>query len=715
MAAATHQQPEPDKPVERGPDSLLLAFLRLCRQLERPLGEAELRMAAAVPKGGAELARLGQIADRLGLALQHRRASRRALARMPTPFLLIGREPGKAWLVRGRTHDQLVFVEPVRGGTSACTPAAAAKLGARIVRATASPAHADGAMPGLWRSLLQRRTRGALWQIGLASVVINLLALATPLFMMTVYNKVISHAALRTLDVLAIGMVTLVGFELVLRCLRGYVATYAGARLEAAIGDDLVHHILHLPYRSFEATPSTVMLERLRQLEPLRQFLTGQLPLLVVDLGFVGLFLAALLVLSPVLGLVTLAAMPVFGLLSFLAQRRQAALQRAQFRAASARSAALGEAVAQALTVKALALEPDMERRYERHLVRSVWTALQAGRIAHLAAGIGQALQHFTALVLVYLGARLIVAGELSIGALVATSLLSARALAPMRQMALAWSQFQQAREAVRRLDELLAERTEAAGRHPVSRLQVQGRLRAEAVTFRYPAAKLPALEQVSLEVAPGTMLGIAGPPGSGKSTLTKLLIGLEVPEAGQVLLDGADLRSLPPAAFRHQIGVVPQEVQLFSGTIAENIGMGAARSFARIVAAARFVGADDFIRRLPDGYETVLGERGSGLSLGQRQLVSIARAIVRNPRILVLDEATSALDPTAEAYLLTNIKRAGSGRTVLVVTHRPAVLQACDRVILLEQGRIVHTGTAGEVLALTRMRAARGGLQAVQ
>jgi ABC-type multidrug transport system fused ATPase/permease subunit len=211
-------------------------------------------------------------------------------------------------------------------------------------------------------------------------------------------------------------------------------------------------------------------------------------------------------------------------------------------------------------------------------------------------------------------------------------------------------------------------------------------------------------------------MLGIAGAPGSGKSTLLKLLVKLETPDEGSVLLDGRDLRSLPPLAFRAQLGVVPQEVQLFAGTIAENIAMGAAdRSPARVVAAARFVGADDFIRRLPEGYDTPLGERGAGLSLGQRQLLTVARAIVRNPRILALDEATSALDPVAEAHLLANIKRAGSGRTVLVVTHRPAVLEACDRVILLEQGRIAHAGSPAEVLALTRARVGRGGLQAVR
>jgi ABC-type multidrug transport system fused ATPase/permease subunit len=233
--------------------------------------------------------------------------------------------------------------------------------------------------------------------------------------------------------------------------------------------------------------------------------------------------------------------------------------------------------------------------------------------------------------------------------------------------------------------------------------------LRAEEVCFTYPGAAAPALDGVTFALAPGTIVGVAGPPGSGKSTLVRLLLGVETPEQGRVLLDGQDLARLPPAGYRPRVGVVPQEVQLFAGTVAENIAMGAEeRALSRVVAAARFVGADEFIRRLPQGYETVLGERGLGLSLGQRQLLAIARAIVRNPRILVLDEATSALDAPTEAHLLANIRRAGKGRTVILVTHRPAVLEACDRVLLFERGRLVLDGSPAEALTRSRPPAGR-------
>ena len=351
----------------------------------------------------------------------------------------------------------------------------------------------------------------------------------------------------------------------------------------------------------------------MRQVDQLRQFLTGHLPLLIVDLAFVGLFLAVLLVITPALGIVTAAAMPVFALLSTVAQRYQQAHQQASSRAAAAKASALGEAVSQVLTVKLLALEADMKRRFERHLFRSAWTGLQSGRIAHVAASLGQALQHLTALVLVYLGARMIVAGEMNVGALVAASILSARALTRCGRSR--WPGASSSRHASwwRRLDELMAERGEASGRLAGAEMAVQGRLRVEQVSFRYPGAKEPALDGVTLEVSPGTMLGRRRAARLGQEHAGPAAAGHRGAGIGRVMLDDLDLHALSPVSYRAQIGVVPQEVQLFAGTIAENIALGAPdRAYARIVAAARFVGADEFIRLQPKGYETMLGERGA-------------------------------------------------------------------------------------------------------
>jgi HlyB family type I secretion system ABC transporter len=688
-----------------GEDALLQGFQRLCEQLGRPCAEAEIRAAAPLPEAGMDLRCLLVAAKRLGFKVHHERLRRRNLDAIPTPFLILGKNPGEVRLVRARAGDHLVLVDPLTGETGAHPPAVVARLGATAV--LMKPL-AEATHRGLWRESIQGRLRPVLWELGIASVVINLLALAMPLFLMTVYNKVVNHAALNTLDVLALGMLSLLAFEWLLRSLRGYIASHTGARLDAAIGSEVVHHLVHQPYRAFEAMPSGQILERLRQLDALRQFFTSQMPLLLVDVAFVGLFVAVLFLLDVRLGLIVLAVIPVFALLSVLVHRRQKALVEASFKAAAAKSSCMTEAVTQAMTVKALGLEPEMERRFESRLAEAAWTGFRASHVSNLAAASGQALQHLAVLGLIYVGARAIVAGDLSIGALIAATILTARALAPMRQVAGAWQQLQAVRAAFARLDELMAQPSERAPQ-PSPGLLIRGHVKLEQVSYAYGPAGEPALQDVDLDIRPGTVFGLIGPPGCGKTTVVRLLIGLDRPKEGRVLIDDVDVRLMSPAVLREQLGVVPQEVQLFSGTIAENIAMGARdRSFDRVIAAAKFVGAHDFIQRLPQGYHTPLGERGAGLSSGQRQLISIARALMRNPRVLVLDEATSAIDAASEEYLLANLKRASRGRTIILVTHRLSALSVCDEVAFLVDGGIERLGGAQEVAAYARSRLAR-------
>jgi HlyB family type I secretion system ABC transporter len=686
------------------PDQVTPAFAELCGQLGRPFALAEIRAAApagqAMPVGSVLLA-----AERLGFKARALKASKHSLGAAPAPFLVVGRVPGEAWLASRRVRDHLILLAPGSGLTSACHVDAVADLAERIVLAKplVEPA------PHGWRDTVLRRLRPVLWELGIASVVINLLALATPIFLMTVYNKVINHGALQTLDVLVLGMITLFLFEWALRALRSYVASHTGGRLDAALGSEVIHHLVHLPLRTFERMATGQILERTRQLESIRQFFASQMPLLLVDLAFVGVFVAVLCYLDFRLGAIALAAMPLFWLLSLLARHRHRRLIEAGFRAAAAKASSLGETISQALTVKALGLEPEMERRFKERLADAASSNFQAGHLGGVIASSGQVLQQAVALLIVYVGARAIIAGQMSIGALIAATILTARALAPMRQVVGAWQQLQTVRAAFARLDELLNEPAESLAT-PAPALQIGGRITFEGAVYRYTDGAMPALDGIDLEIVPGQLLGVAGPPGSGKSTFTKLLCGLDHPERGRILLDDLDLRLWSPAVLRQQIGVVPQEVQLFSGTIAENIAMGAQdRQFERVVAAAKFVGAHEFIQRLPDGYDTRLGERGSGLSAGQRQLISIARALIRNPRLLVLDEATSALDGLTEQALLANLKRASRGRTVVMVTHRLGALAIADRVVFLVDGRIERAGAPGEIASFVLQRQSPG------
>ena len=339
-------------------DQLILAFAQLCRMLDRPFALAEIRAAAPAADGAFAVGGILLAAERLGFKARALKPSRHNLAGAPPPFLVAGRVPGEAWLATGRCRIICSCssraradhgVQPGGGGRSRGADRAG-EAARRARRRTG------------WRDTMLARLRPVLWELGIASVVINLLALATPLFLMTVYNKVINHGALQTLDVLVFGMVTLFLFEWALRALRGYVASHTGGRLDAALGSEVVHHLVHLPLRTFERMATGQILERTRQLDSIRQFFASQMPLLLVDLAFVGLFLGVICYLDLRLGAITLAAMPLFWLLSMLARRRHHGLIEAGFKAAAAKASSLGETISQALTVKALGLEPEMER-----------------------------------------------------------------------------------------------------------------------------------------------------------------------------------------------------------------------------------------------------------------------------------------------------------------------------------------------------------------
>ena len=390
-------------------DHLILAFAQLCRVLDRPFAPAEIRAAAPAADGAIGVGSILLAAKRLGFKARALKPSRHNLAKAPTPFLVVGRVCGDAWLATERRHDHLVLVEPGAERVAACGFEAVADLAERIVllKPLAEPAPHPAC-----RDTIMARLRPVLWELGTASVVINLLALATPLFLMTVYNKVINHGALQTLDVLVLGMITLFLFEWALRALRSYVASHTGGRLDAALGSEVIHHLVHLPLRTFERMATGQILERTRQLDSIRQFFASQMPLLLVDLAFVGLFVVVLCYLDLRLGAITLGAMPLFWLLSMLARRRQGSLVEAGFKAAAAKASSLGETISQALTVKALGLEPEMERRFKQRLADAASSNFRAGHLSGMIASSGQVLQQAVALLIVYVGARAIIAGD---------------------------------------------------------------------------------------------------------------------------------------------------------------------------------------------------------------------------------------------------------------------------------------------------------------
>jgi len=702
-ARTEDEEPRAEQPKV---DSLLHCLIRLTQYYGRPVGEADIRASAAIDPDGMSVDAFRLASQRMGYKVGAAPLTAEQLDHLPPPFITRGTKQDPSRLVLERTATGFMVYDPGRGGTVELTGPEVLAFGDGVL--LVKPLSSVEREATGWRGLIVDRIKGVLWELALASFVVNIFALASALFTMVVYNKVLGQNAVDTLTVLAFGMITVYVFDTILRLVRGYISSHTGARLESLIGGEVLHHLLHLPYKHFENTASGMIAERMRQLDTIRNFFTGQMPLTVVDLLFVVIFVAALFFIDPLVGWVTIGAMPVFVLLSLAFHHTQRKLAEQAFMSQAAKASALNETISNALTVKSLALESEIERRFDQRLGVSAWTGFRATNLSNAISVIGNLLQQVVGLIIIVGGARLIIAGEMSMGELIAANMLASRALAPMRQIVSAWHQVQQVADAFRRLDDIMSEPVEMQPGELGPGLPLKGDIKFENISFRYTDDGPPTLDQVSLSIDSGTVLGIMGPSGSGKSTLAKLLQGLYSPSEGRVLIDGTDVAHISPATLRRQIGVVPQEVQLFAGTVRENIALGIAdKDPARVVAVAKFVGAHDFIQHLPKGYDTVLSERGGGLSAGQRQLLAVARALIRNPRIMVLDEATSALDIVTEERLIRNLKRAGRGRTIIVVSHRIAPIAIADRAALVIDGRVERVGPPQEIIAFARARMA--------
>jgi PrtD family type I secretion system ABC transporter len=554
--------------------------------------------------------------------------------------------------------------------------------------------------------------RPVILKLAATSFVINVLGLATPLFMMLVLNRVIGRdpptGGASVMTVLCAGMLIAYGLDFALRVARGWLSARTGARLDTLMSAEVLHHLVQLPYRHFERTPSGVIVERLRQLDVLRNFFTGQMPVLAIDIAFVALFLAATFAISATLGMVATATIPILVGVSLATHRAQRRLTDESFQALAAKSSTLTETVANAATIKALGLEAEVEKRWQARVEQSAWMSFRANNLANIATSASGSLQLVASLVIVVIGVHEVVDHRMTVGALIAANMLATRALQPMRQLVAAWHQLQAVGAAFKRIDALMREAAESPPGELAPMPALMGDIVFERVSYRADDQTPAILRDTDLVVAAGEILGIVGPSGSGKTTIANLIQGLFKPTAGRVLVDGTDIAHISPAQLRAQIGCVPQDVQLFTGSVRENIAMGVVdKDPGRVVAVAKFVGAHDFIQRLPQGYNTVLGERGQGLSTGQRQLLCIARALIRNPRILILDEATSALDPATEEQLLRQLKANTRGRTVIMITHRLAPLAIADRVALVMDGRVERVGPPTDVMAYARIRMA--------
>ena len=538
-------------------------------------------------------------------------------------------------------------------------------------------------------------------EVLIASFFLQLFALITPLFFQVVIDKVLVHKGLTTLDVLAVGLIVVSLFEVVLGGLRTYMFSHTTNRIDVLLGAKLFRHLLALPLAYFEARRVGDSVARVRELENVRNFITGSALTVVIDLLFTVVFLAVMYYYSPLLTWIVLGSIPCYALLSVVVTPILRARVHEKFNRGAENQAFLVESVSGVETLKAMAVEPQMQRRWEEQLAGYVQASFKAGNLNNIANQIAGFINKLVTVLILWVGARAVIAGDLSIGQLIAFNMLAGRVSGPVLRLVQLWQDFQQAGVSVQRLGDILNTPTEPSYNQNRSSLpQLNGRITFDRVTFRYRPDGPEILRTVSLDIPAGQVIGIVGRSGSGKSTLAKLIQRLYVPEAGRVLVDGVDLAMVDTAWLRHRVGVVLQENVLFNRSVRDNIALSdPGMPMEVVVQAAQLAGAHEFILEMPQGYDTLVGEHGSTLSGGQRQRLAIARALATNPRILILDEATSALDYESERIIQQNMQSICKGRTVVIIAHRLSTVRQADRIVVLERGQIAEQGPHDELV----------------
>lgn len=541
--------------------------------------------------------------------------------------------------------------------------------------------------------------RKILLEVLLVSVVLQLFALITPLFFQVVMDKVLVHQGFSTLNVIAVALAVVVLFEVVLGGVRTYVFAHTTSRIDVELGAKLFRHLLTLPIAYFENRRVGDTVARVRELEHIRNFLTGQALTSVLDLLFSFIFIAVMWYYSVWLTLVVLVSLPCYALWSaFISPILRHRLNEKFARNADNQSF-LVESISAMNTIKSMAVSPQMTEHWDKQLAGYVRAGFKVTKLATIGQQGVQLIQKLVMVINLWLGAHLVISGDLTIGQLIAFNMLAGQVAAPVIRLAQLWQDFQQVGISISRLGDILNTPTE----NPQSRLtppEIHGDIQFNDVTFRYRPDGSEVLDHLSLNIKAGEVIGIVGRSGSGKSTLTKLIQRLYIPSNGRVFIDGNDTALIDPAWLRRQIGVVLQDNILLNRSIRDNIALSEpAMPIERVIQAAKLAGADDFITALPEGYNTLVGEQGAGLSGGQRQRIAIARALVTNPRILIFDEATSALDYESEHIIMRNMQHICRGRTVIIIAHRLSTVQQADRILVLDKGRLIEQGSHTQLL----------------
>ncbi len=642
-------------------------------------------------------------AKELGLKAKEAQVSFDRLSRLTMPA--IAAFDGGRFIVLARTDsDKVLIFDPIEGKPKLLpkddfTAQWEKKIILLAYRKSTAPSEKPFGLswfvPSIWKY------RKPLSEVLTASLILQIFGLVTPVFTQVIIDKVLVHRGITTLNVLAIGLITVIMFEGLLNILRTYLFTHTSNRIDISLGTKLFKHLFSLPLKYFEVRRVGDTVARVRELENIRHFLTGAPLTTILDVMFIGVYLVVMFIYSTTLSFVVLGAIPVFALLSLIITPMLRHRLDERFNRGAESQAFLVEMVTGAQTIKAMAVEPEVQKRWESLLANYVKASFRTSKLSGVAGSIGQLIERGSTLAILWLGAHLVMRGDLTVGQLIAFQMLSGRVSGPVLRLVQLWQDFQQTGLSIRRLGDIFHATPEPSLNVTKTRFPaIQGHIRLEGVRFRYRLDGPEIIRNIHLDIKPGMTLGIVGRSGSGKSTLAKLIQRLYLPESGRILIDGIDLSLADPAWLRRQIGVVLQESFLFNGSVRDNIAFHYSQaSMEEVIRVANLAGAHEFVLELPEGYDTIVGERGTALSGGQRQRIAIARALLTAPRILIFDEATSSLDSESEAIIQRNLRQICRGRTVILIAHRLSTLRIAERIIVLERGEILESGTHEELM----------------
>lgn len=691
------------------PDPLLDCLIELARL--HGLGATRASLSAGLPLQGQEaltLALAERAASRVGLATRVQRLDLDAIDELTLPAILILQD-NKACVVLGREgNDRWRILLPETGQGALTLPAEDLRARFSGVVLFARPHFRfDERTPQVsptksghwfWGPVLAQRFvyRDVLW----AALLINLFALAFPIFSMNVYDRVVPNHATETLWVLAIGVALVLGSDLFIRLLRSHFVDEASARIDVQISATLMERVLGM---RLENRPQSVgsFASNLRGFEQVRDFIASGTVTALIDLPFALLFVVVMAWISPWLILPVLTVFVLVLISGYVLQHRLHELSQSTYQASAQRNATLVESLTGIETIKSQGAENLIQAKWERSNQFLSTLNVKMRGLSATAMYSTATLQQFVSVCIILIGVYLISDKQLTMGGLIASTMLAGRALAPAGQIVGLLMQYQGARTAMESLDKIMAQPVERPeGSHFIQRPELKGEIEFRHVSFAYPGRQDMSLEDISFKVAPGEKVALIGKVGSGKTTLQKLIMGLYQPTAGAILLDGIDMRQLDPADVRRNLACVSQDVTLFYGSLRDNIifGMPHARDDA-IVAATETAGLTDFVQRHPQGFDLPVGERGELLSGGQRQGVGIARAVLHNAPLLLLDEPTSAMDFSTEALVTQRMQAFTQGKTVVLVTHRTSMLAFVDRVIVIDQGKVVADGPRERIM----------------